>query len=149
MDRPAPKYLGETMKNLKWWQWCLIVFLGIPLIGATIDVLRSGSSSHASSAKAEFKALSGNAVFAMLVDPEVDPETLPDLAREHCSDREFCNVLGWVDEEFVAKGFPLTDRESAEVKFQYTVNRSTGLEQTLWDCRTWKRSKENNCLSVE
>ena len=87
------------MKNFKWWQWCLIIFIGIPMVGATIDVMTGRDTTETNSdgfapARAEFEALSGDAVFAMTFNPKVDPETLPDIAREHCGARDFCNVLG-------------------------------------------------------
>jgi hypothetical protein len=100
-------------------------------------------------AKAEFRSLAGDGIFAMEFDQKAAPDTLPDIARDHCATRDFCNVLGWTDPKFAARGFPMTDREIAQVKFQYTVNRATGLEQALWDCRVWPQTDESMCLSFE
>ncbi len=143
------------MRNLKWWQWVLIVFFGIPMIGATVDVMTNGTSSSSSNSdryqpvNAEFRSISGDAIFAMTFDPKADQAAIPEIAREHCDDRDFCNVLGWTDPKFAARGFPLTERESAQLKFQYTVNRNSGLEQTLWDCRAWKQTSESQCLMFD
>ena len=136
------------MRKLRWWQWCLVVFLGIPTLGAAVELLSGNEDVTAGSSKPEFKPLSRDAVFAMLVDPDVQPDSLLGLAREHCADRQYCNVLTWTDSSHAARGFPLTDREAGEVRFQYTINRATGFERARWDCATWAIPDESNCPSA-
>lgn len=143
------------MKQIKWWQWLFIVFIGIPAVIIMIamvfseDTALSDKDRVMAAANAEFTAISDDRIFAMTVDPSVDPDILPDIARKHCGDRGYCNVMGWIDPEFAAKGFPMLKRETDEVKFQYLVNRSTGLEQMMWDCRIWEQTDAKLCLPVD
>lgn len=140
------------MKNIKWWQWCLIIFIGIPMVGATIDVItgRDTSSSKIDSgfepANAKFEAIGGPGIFAMTFKRNADPETLPDIARQQCGSQKICKVIGWTDPNFAARAFPMTDREVEAQAFQYTLNRNTGFEQMLWDCKKYVRSDENECI---
>lgn len=140
------------MKNLKWWQWCLIIFIGIPMVGATVDVITGRETSPSTTetefepANAEFNAISGNDVFSMTFNAKADPETLPDIAREQCGKRDFCKVIGWTDPKFTARGFPMTQREVQAQAFQYSLNRNTGFEQMLWDCNQYTRSDKSQCI---
>lgn len=143
------------MKNIKWWQWLFIVFIGIPAVIIMIAMMFSDETPMSdkdraiAAADAKFTTLVDDRIFAMTVDPSVDPEILTDISRKHCGDRGYCNVMGWIDGEFAAKGFPMTSRETGEVKFQYLVNRSTGLEQVMWDCRIWMQTDAKLCLPVD
>lgn len=142
------------MKNIKWYHWLFIIFIGIPAVIIMIAMLSaetpvSEKDQAIAAANAKFAAISDDRVFAMTVNPDVDPDILPDIARAHCADRGYCNVMGWIDPEFAAKGFPMTSREVNEVKFQYLVNRATGLEQMMWDCRIWKQDDAIRCLPVD
>ena len=143
---------ADHMSKLKWWQWCLVIFIGLPFIGATISAITGGQSIETERGKkyepanAEFKLIAGEGIFAMTFNPKADPDKLPEIARRHCGSRDFCNVLGWTDPAFAAKGFPMTERETKSVKFQYTVNRHSGLEQELWDCTKWAKQGKDSCL---
>ncbi len=139
------------MKNIKWWQWALIAFVGFSVLTNIIAPRSEQEKAEpaSSDANAKFIALSDDRIFAMTVNPKVDPDLLPEIAREHCGSRGYCNVMGWIDPEFTAKGFPMTPREVKEVKFQYLVNRVSGLEQSMWDCRMWKQDDEALCLPID
>lgn len=139
------------MKNIKWWQWILIIVFGIPFVGATISVIsgepvETGTNDRFEAAQAKFDVIGGDGVFAMTFNVKVDPETLPDIAREQCGDRKICKIIGWTDPKFAARAFPMTDREVEAQAFQYTLNRNTGFEQVLWDCRKWMQTKTDRCL---
>ncbi len=139
------------MKDIKWWQWALIAFVGFSVLTNIIAPRSEQEKAEptSSDANAKFIALSDDRIFAMTVNPKVDPALLPEIAREHCASRGYCNVLGWIDPKLVAKGFPMTPRETREIKFQYLINRSTGFEQSLWDCRIWKQADEALCLPID
>ena len=53
------------------------------------------------------------------------------------------------DPKYAARGFPTTDREVAAQAFAYSLNRSTGFEQVLWDCKRWKRKIHDERLSTD
>lgn len=145
------------MRKLKWWHWVLIVFFGlivISSIAAPRPDKRPQPGSPALSptfvdANPKFELIAGDAIYSMTFDAGADPQTLPDIAREHCGKQSFCKVLGWTDPKYAARGFPMTDREVAAEAFAYSLNRSTGFEQTMWDCKRWKRSNRDECLSTD
>lgn len=83
--------------------------------------------------------------FRMLVEPGA--AGLTEKARELCGSASHCSAYAWTDETLAAKGFPFTDRERSGVVFQYDVNRTTGFERSLWDCRAFPQSDADLCLS--
>jgi hypothetical protein len=100
------------------------------------------NSKSFSSPNAEFTLIGGDAIFAMTFNPDA----LPDLARDQCGSMSWCQVLGWSDPKFAARGMPMTDREVGELAFSYLINRSTGYERVLWNCSRWKKTA-SDCLS--
>ena len=145
------------MSKLKWWHWVLIVFFGLIVLGSLVPsppnkLAKPGSPAPSptfADANAKFEPISGDAIFAMTFDAGADPQTLPDLARAQCGKHAFCKVMGWTDPKYAARGFPMTDREVAAQAFAYSLNRSTGFEQSLWDCKRWKRKNKDECLSTD
>lgn len=107
----------------------------------------NNAPSAAEAPAATFRPIAGESVFAMIVPANATAEQLPSAAREHCGQREFCQVHGWMSDSDAAKTMPMTDREVATMAFKYAHNRTTGFEQRMWDCERWKRSDGNECLS--
>ncbi|HEV2125700.1 MAG TPA: hypothetical protein VGW38_23345 [Chloroflexota bacterium] len=99
---------------------------------------------------ADLRSIAGDEnVFAMIVPANASADELAAAAREHCGEREFCRVYGWMTESDAAKALPLTDREVSSQAFQYSHNRSTGFEQLTWDCERWPRENTAECFSRE
>lgn len=97
-------------------------------------------------AEAEFRLISGDAIFAMVVPPSTPRERLPALAKAHCGARSFCKVLAWTDPGKAATAFPMTDAEQESLAFSYSINRPTGFEQSLWSCRAYPDGTGDDCL---
>jgi hypothetical protein len=137
-------------KKLKWWQWALIVFFGTGILGSLVNgppPPTAQQTKRFASPDAEFTSIARNSIFAMTFNEHADPDALPDLAREHCGSRSWCQVLGWTDAKFAARGMPMTDREVGQLAFSYSLNRETGYEQALWNCTRWKRPDAAHCLA--
>ena len=99
---------------------------------------------------ADFRSIAGDEnVFAMIIPANASADELPAAAREHCGEREYCRVYGWMTEGDAAKAMPLTDREISTQAFQYAHNRSTGFEQRTWDCERWPRENVDECFTRE
>jgi len=142
------------MTKLKWWQWTIVALVTISAVGTAIDVITGNNSagnanSVGSSSNPTFKLISGDNVFAITFNQDIDPDALPDIARDHCGARDFCEVLGWTDSKYTARGFPLTKREAVNLKFQYTLTRINRAENIFWDCNIWKRADEQSCIIRE
>lgn len=137
--------------KLKWWHWALIAVFIAGGVGAIVDPPAPKAppqqAKQSVRPKAEFKVLAGDSFFAMTFSAEINPETLPDLARERCGSLVQCTVIGWTDPQFAARGWPMTDREVEQQDFHYSLNRDTGHEQTLWNCRRWRRAAPDQCIS--
>lgn len=146
--------------KLKWWHWALIGFVGLIVIVALTDPTpprprQSGKAAQPQkAAQPEYSELDptfrsiARDMFAMSFDERVDPNVLPEAARAHCGSKQFCTVMGWVEAEYAPRGFPLTDREASRQVFAYSVNRSSGFEQVLWDCRRWRRATTSECMAM-
>jgi hypothetical protein len=94
----------------------------------------------------EFKTVALT-TYAAVIPGDADPEALDRAARAHCAGKDYCTVIGWVDPDKVATGFPMTDREAAAVKFQYDLNRNSGFERSLFACSTFKDLSAEKCIS--
>ena len=83
----------------------------------------------------------------MILPADLPADQWDDAARKECGDRQWCKVFGWTDASFVARAMPMTDREAGALTFSYSLNRATGLDQALWDCRRYRRAT-NECLAT-
>jgi hypothetical protein len=130
----APDMRGRCMRKLRWWQWGLISFVGLAVIGSLADPKsQTNQDRPASVAGPTVKELGQDGFFSIVVDQRDDPMKLPWMARDACGARAFCSVWGWTDSGHAARGYPMTEREAASLAFSYSVNRSTGAETILWD----------------
>lgn len=93
-----------------------------------------------------FIDMPGLANYAMYIPAGTDPDKLVDSAKSKCGTQEICSVFGWIDRNDMARMLPMTDREVETQTFKYGVNRTTGFEQRLWDCRLYPGKKGDECL---
>jgi hypothetical protein len=94
----------------------------------------------------EFRKLPGLNNYAMIVPTDVAADDLPAIAKEHCGSASHCDVFAWADEAAAARALPMTDREMEALRFHYAVNRDTGFEQLLWNCKVYPRHNSEECL---
>ncbi len=83
---------------------------------------------------------------ALAVAPDADPAAMETLAKDTCGSRDFCKVSIWTDESTMPRGFPMTDREVAATAFAYSLNRTNGFEQAMWDCARFPQGDSGACL---
>jgi hypothetical protein len=142
---------GRGVMKLKWWQWGVVGFIGLAVFNAFVrsvapEEAPSTTVSQFAELDPEFQQI-GRGIWAMTFDPAADPSALPRAAHEHCGSLDICSIYGWIDAEYAARGFPFTDRETSQQAFAYSVNRNTGFEQSLWDCRRWPQTTRRQCLA--
>lgn len=92
-------------------------------------------------------ALPGLGNFAVQLPADADRAVVEGQARALCGDKTHCSVYGWVDPANVARAMPMLDREVAALTFSYSLNRTTGFERALWDCRRFAGLPADSCLS--
>jgi hypothetical protein len=95
----------------------------------------------------EIRKVSGEDVLVAVFPEGTLPENFPALAKEACGNREFCQLYGWTDAALAPRGFPFTDAEVQTQSFSYSVNRSTGHEQSLWNCEQSRRRGADECMA--
>lgn len=117
--------------------------------GAPSNENQTGNEQISSSAKAapEIRKVSGGDVLVAVFPEGTLPEKFPALAKEACGDREFCQLSGWTDAALAPRGFPFTDAEVQAQSFGYSVNRSTGHEQSLWNCEQFPGHGADECMA--
>lgn len=94
----------------------------------------------------EFIQLKGENVYVMIIPAGVDPAKLKPWAKDRCGEVEFCKVFGWTDRASAARALPMTDAELEAQAFSYGVNRFTGYERALWDCKRFPQADKASCL---
>ena len=81
--------------------------------------------------------------FTAVVAEGAQPAAMTAAAQEFCGAKDWCQVMAWREEANVPRQMPMLERESDSIAFSYLMNRSTGYEQILWDCRIWEGPPES------
>lgn len=84
--------------------------------------------------------------YALTIPAGFAPDALLGIAKEQCGARSHCSVYGWTDAAQTARALPLTDPEFENLAFRYDLNRSTGFERSLWDCKRFPQPDKASCL---
>ncbi len=71
--------------------------------------------------------------FAVVFSASDDRAGVEAAAREKCQGRQWCKVLGWIDPAYAATAMPMTDREVQAQAFSLTINRSSGMDEAVWN----------------
>jgi hypothetical protein len=95
--------------------------------------------------KPEFRALPGLNNWAMIIPADVPSDNWRSAAREKCGSAGFCAVYGWDNATDAGQSLPMTEREVSSQIFSYSVNRTTGFEQSLFDCTRVERKNREEC----
>ena len=118
-----------------------VVLATLIIIGRTVE---PKAAPAAAPAVITWRAIRSEAGVALPdVHVAVIPEKLPAdevdrQARAMCAGRQLCKVVGWVDGTKAATAFPMTEREFLAQSYAYDLNRQSGLDRGLFDCRIWK-----------
>lgn len=94
-----------------------------------------------------FTTMNGFSNYSMVIPEEMVADQVLAAAKDRCGTASHCTVLGWADPAKAARGLPMTDAEAAAQVFSYSLNRTTGYEQTLWRCTVYPRPNRDECLA--
>ncbi|MCC6478060.1 MAG: hypothetical protein IT552_02485 [Sphingomonadaceae bacterium] len=122
------------------------VLLGLVLFISLVIALGNGDNSGSD---IKFRQMPGVANYAMIVPVGANADDLVTAAKDQCGEQEICRVLGWQNEADMARAFPMTDNEVGSLVFNYGINRTTGYEQALWNCKIFVTKKGDECLSFD
>lgn len=86
-------------------------------------------------------------VHVAIIPVKLSADDVDREARAKCAGRQFCKVVGWVDGTKAATAFPMTEREFVAQSYAYDLNRQSGLDRGLFDCRIWTVAAER-CLAI-
>lgn len=84
--------------------------------------------------------------YAMIIPQGMEPAEMPIAAKERCGTATYCKVLGWTYRSKAARALPMLDDEVNALVFDYTLNRSGGAEEALWDCKRFPQADKASCL---
>lgn len=94
-----------------------------------------------------FRPLPGIDNFVMIADPKTPGEDLEAAARRHCAGRQFCTVLAWTDAADAPVALPMTYLQVSAQVFSYSLNRTTGHERSLWNCKVYPQPSPGRCMA--
>jgi len=135
-----------------------VVLVGITLAGAIISRRPPAVPSalvEASTRAIEWKTIKSERgvtlddVFVAVIPKEASPDYIDQQSRAHCAGRQVCKIMGWVDQAAAATAFPMTEREFTTQSYSYDLNRQSGLDRGLFDCRIWRVEKPRCLVSAE
>lgn len=131
--------------KLKWWQWAIA---GVVVVGLLSAVLSPPDTSAPPVGRVtSVDRLPGDLpVYAAVVERGTTAVDAEAKARDLCGSASHCTVMAWSDPSLKAKGFPMTDRETAGVVYNYRLNRSTGYESSSWNCDTFPDAPAAQCM---
>lgn len=118
---------------------------GLVLLAAGL-VAGCGAANDKSAA--EFIDLGGIGNYAMVASKAVPADQLVDLAKDKCGQEPMCSVHGWNDKALAPRALPMTDAEVMAQVFSYTVNRNSGFERALWNCKVYPRADADQCMAT-
>jgi hypothetical protein len=132
-------------RDRKVFRWLAIAFAIIVLL---LVGLCSIPTPPKTSASFDFQPLGAVPdTFTLILKPDAKTADIEAAARAHCGARSFCKVLGWIDPSRVARGMPMTDRELLGQVFNYSLNRSTGLDRAEFDCQQFPAGRLAHCMA--
>ena len=91
----------------------------------------------------------GNEMYAMIGDPTVAADAWVSRAQQQCAGKQICTVMGWTDGKNAATAMPMLDREAVSKVFNYSVNRNSNFENSLFDCDVFKGIPSERCIGKE
>lgn len=130
-----------------WWAIGLGVLFIVGVFGAVLNDADPVTSPAGAPRILASETIPGTTfpVHTLVVEAGVGAGDLTAKARDLCGAAQFCDVRAWTDPASVGRGWPLTEREIAAVKYSYAINRATGAETEIWDCAAFPSAPADRC----
>lgn len=143
------------VRGLKTWQKIAGGFLLLVVVSTIIGPKERSADAPVAAAPAKAgpgmagkpEDIANRTTFSVILPANADLARVEGEARAFCADKQFCQVMGWTDEANRAKSMPMLAREADAQAFNYSVNRTSGYESALWDCRRFK-APAGQCMAV-
>ncbi|HTH29102.1 MAG TPA: cell wall hydrolase [Sphingobium sp.] len=84
--------------------------------------------------------------FVMLLDGHADPASFEALARQICTGRARCRMLGWTRIRDVPSGFPIDEETLRSMSYAYMRSAEAGLERSLYNCAEFTDQPGSRCM---
>jgi hypothetical protein len=138
--------------NLKPWQWILVAVGVLALVGVFANY--DASDDAAASPEAvrfthidEIGPRRPLGIIAVVVPAGAAAVATEAAARKLCEGRTHCQVLGFDSTDPKPSAMPMTDREASALIYSYTLNRSTGLDESVWKCPRFADVQPGKCMA--
>lgn len=66
--------------------------------------------------------------------------------RGICSGKRICISHIWDKKSGAPKAFPLTDKQVKDELATFQMNKNTGREELLWNCKIFQKAPKNSCF---
>jgi hypothetical protein len=89
----------------------------------------------------------GDGYFAAYGDKNVTETEWIAAAQKSCEGQSRCDFMGWNDKANIPTKMPMLDREANSMVFNYSLNRDSNFEQSLFNCDVFKGKPSNQCMA--
>jgi hypothetical protein len=86
-------------------------------------------------------------MYAVLIPASSDAAQVEIAARKLCEGATHCSVHGFSDQSLMPTAMPMTDREVSGLVYSYSLNRMSGMDESMWDCATFVVVDPARCMS--
>lgn len=137
-----------------WWGWALAIVVGLGVLSAIVSPPNASEESAPTVRLQSLALISGGRndtqrTFSVVVPPSSPAGATENAARDICSGATHCQVFGFFDAAAKATAMPMTEREARALVFSYTLNRSSGMDESMWDCAAFADVPADRCISRE
>jgi hypothetical protein len=84
--------------------------------------------------------------FVMLLDRNAKPDAFEQVARQMCSGRTKCRLLGWTRASDAPNNFPIDEETLATMSYAYMRATDVGLERSLYNCKEFHDQPTVRCM---
>ena len=84
--------------------------------------------------------------FLVTLDAKWPADSLSDLATQTCGERPYCKFMAWTSAAATPTTVPLSLQQVSMMAFSYLRDRAHGYDKALWNCATFKRDDNAQCM---
>lgn len=138
-----------------WWAWALVVLFGLGAISAIVSPPEPTPGQPTAPTPVRFDQVDaignyrdlGSEAYSVIIKPESDYVMTNAAARGLCRGKTFCQVFGFRDATAKPSAMPMTDREVEALIYTYTLNRSSGADDSVADCSFFPTAPKDRCAA--
>lgn len=142
------------MPKWPWWGWLIAV---VVVLGITSAIFNPAAQETASPTPQSVNLRDINVLvggrsqpmrtLAVTIPANSPAQLTEDAARRLCEGATHCTVLGFPENAAKPTAMPMTDREAAGLAYSYSLNRSSGMDESTWRCGAFPDAPAGRCVT--